>query len=839
MFSPLLSLKHHQHLFLSLSFFLLLPISNPLAVHGDNVQAIRVGITDNKPMCFIDDAGKPAGIFVEVIEHVADWEGWSLEYVHGPWASLRARLSRGEIDILLSMAYSAERAQLYAFNSVAVFNNWAEVYVPSGSSIHSLLDLKNRRIASLAEGIYTTGPEGLMSLDENFNLEIEIITTASYLEAMRAVRAGEAEAAVVNRLTGALFADSFELEKSGIVFAPVKIHFALNKDNPLTPSIRKKIDEHLLALKKDRNSKYHQSINLALGGENLSVETPIWVPWSLGILLFSFFLILCVSFFLRWQVNKRTLDLREANKKLKTDMESRIQIEADLRESQERFQALASSSSDWIWEFDENEIFTYASPRIKDLLGYTPEEVIGRSPFDFIPAFSRKKVALEFSVFKDARNPFTNLENVNRHKDGKLVTLESSGVPVFDENGEFRGYRGIDRDISERKKIEAQLQQAQKLEAIGTLAGGIAHDFNNLLTPILGFSEMLHIRFADGGSEAESLGEVMNAAHRAKDLVNQILTISRQTEHELIPVKIHLIVKEALKLLRSTIPKSIEIKANINASGSVLADPTQIHQIIMNLGTNAYHTMREDGGVLSVSLSLVDISQEDQKVGSLDLTPGAYQQLVISDTGCGMDHATIKRIFEPYFTTKKMGEGTGLGLAVVHGIVKSHKGHIYVYSEVGKGTSFKIYLPCFETADSAKKETMDSQQIPGGHEHILIVDDEEPIVHMETKLLEGLGYRVTATTSSTRLRNIFLDSPDDFDLIITDMAMPEINGADLAKDLLNIRPDLPMILCTGFSDRINEKIAKSIGIKAFLMKPVILKNLAIKVRKVLDANRLK
>jgi PAS domain S-box-containing protein len=826
---------HQGQFIFSLSLFLSLSVLMPVVVHGDAIKAIRVGIIDNKPMCYIDDTGKPAGIFVEIIEHVADREGWSLEYVHGTWANLRAGLSSGEIDILLSMAYSAERAEQYSFNKIAVFNNWAEVYVFSGSSIYSLLDLKKKRIASLAKGIYTTGPEGIVNLNEKFNLEIELVRTSSYLEAMQAVQEGKAEAAVVNRLTGALYSESMGFEKSGIVFAPVKIHFALNRDNPDTPEIIEKLDKTLLELKKDPGSRYHQSINLALGGENVREVAPLWVLWSLGILLLLFFFIVGFNFFLRWQVNKKTLDLQEVNVKLKTDMERRVKIEADLRESQERFQALAANSSDWIWEIDENDSYTYGSPRITDLLGYAPDEIVGKTPFDFMSAPNRIKIADAFQVLKAARQPFSNLENVNQHKDGSLVVLESSGVPAFDKDGKYQGYRGIDRDISKRKKIEAQLQQAQKLEAIGTLAGGVAHDFNNLLTPILGYSEMLRTRFADESSEAGSLGEVINAANRAKDLVNQILTLSRQTEHELISVKMHLILKEALKLLRSTIPKSIDIQENITASGSVLADPTQMHQIIMNLGTNAYHAMREDGGVLSVSLSSVDISREDQAVGSLDLIPGAYLKLAFSDTGHGMDQATVKRVFEPYFTTKKIGEGTGLGLAVVHGIVKSHNGHISVYSEVDRGTQFNVYLPYSEPTGTDQKESLGSQQIPGGHEHVLLVDDEESIVRMETQLLRGLGYQVTAATSPTRLRDIFIDNPEDFDLIITDMSMPEINGADLAKDILSIRPDLPIILCTGFSDTIDEKKAKSIGIKSFLIKPIVLQNLAIKVRTILDA----
>jgi len=832
--SYLTATNHRQFLY-TLYLFLSLSAYPPLPVHADTTKAIKIGIIDNKPMCYMDETGKPAGIFVDVINYVAGKEDWTLEYVHDTWAELRAELSRGTIDILLSMAYSKERAKQYAFNKTSVFNNWAEVYVMPGSSINSLLDLKNKRIASVNRGIYTTGPEGLVVLSEKFNLEIELLATGSYLEAMQAVRTEDAEAAVVNRLTGALYAESLGLEKSGIVFAPVKIHFALNRDNPRTQRIIESIDKNLAELKRDPGSIYHRSINMAIGGENVQEVIPFWVLWVLGILLLLFFLFVGINFFLRWQIFKKTLDLREVNKKLKRDMTRRIEIEADLRESQERFQALAANSSDWIWEIDENDNYTYGSSQIMNLLGYTPDEIVGKTPFDLMPASEGARVAEIFQALKAARQPFSNLENVNRHKDGDLVVLESSGVPAFDKNGQFQGYRGIDRDISERKKIEAQLQQAQKLEAIGTLAGGIAHDFNNLLTPILGYSEMLRAGFADDSSEAGSLGEVINAAYRAKDLVKQILTLSRQTEHELIPVKLHLIVREALKLLRSTIPKSIEIQADIEATGSVLADPTQMHQIIMNLGTNAYHAMRRDGGDFKVALSSVEISPEDQKVGSLDIDPGAYLQLSISDTGHGMDPVTAKRIFEPYFTTKNTGEGTGLGLAVVHGIVKSHQGHISVYSEVGRGTRFNIYLPCFETADTVKRETANPQKIPGGHEHILLVDDEESIVHMQTRLLKKLGYQVTATTSSPRLRDIFVDNPEKFDLVITDMAMPELNGADLARDILSIRPGLPIILCTGFSDTIDEGKAISIGIKSFLIKPILLHDLAVKVRNILDA----
>jgi CheY-like chemotaxis protein/anti-sigma regulatory factor (Ser/Thr protein kinase) len=384
--------------------------------------------------------------------------------------------------------------------------------------------------------------------------------------------------------------------------------------------------------------------------------------------------------------------------------------------------------------------------------------------------------------------------------------------------------------------MEAQLQQTQKFEAIGTLAGGVAHDFNNMLSPILGYSEILATRFSAGSSEFESLQEVMKAANRAKDLVRQILTISRQTEHKLIPVKIHLIVNEALKLLRATISKNIVIKHHIEKTGAVLADPTQIHQIVMNLCTNSFHAMRENGGVLSVSISSVDTVKEDQKPGVPNPISGDYLKLEISDTGPGIDPVDLKRIFEPYFTTKKQEEGTGLGLAVVHGIVKSHKGHINVDSQPGKGTTFRIFFPCLETSDTPGDVTLPLQRIQGENEHILLVDDEASIVQMEKNMLKELGYHVTATTSSAELLEIFTNRPDDFDLIITDMSMPKMNGAELARKLMVIRPDIPIILCSGFSDNMNEEKAKSIGLKSFLLKPVAVEVLSHTIRNALGKN---
>ncbi len=386
----------------------------------------------------------------------------------------------------------------------------------------------------------------------------------------------------------------------------------------------------------------------------------------------------------------------------------------------------------------------------------------------------------------------------------------------------------------EKQKLSLLLQQAQKMEAVGTLAGGIAHDFNNILSAIMGYTELARVKLADQPEIGRYLGEVLQAGNRARELVKQILTFSRQSSDDRRPLEIGPVVREALKLLRASIPTTIEIRERIPTQcGMVLADATKIHQVLMNLCTNAYHAMREKGGVLAVELDRVQIDAGDEKVAALHLTAGSYLRLQVSDTGTGIDPVIRERIFDPYFTTKKKGEGTGMGLAVVHGIVKSHYGHISVYSEPGHGTSFRIYLPVTED-DCGSGGEGGPTEVPTGNEHILVVDDEETLVQIKRNVLTDLGYRVTATTRSPEALTLFLAAPDDFDLVITDMTMPQMTGSELSQKLLALRPELPIIICTGFSEMLTEAKAKAMGIREYILKPVSRRDLAVIVRRVLN-----
>ena len=397
----------------------------------------------------------------------------------------------------------------------------------------------------------------------------------------------------------------------------------------------------------------------------------------------------------------------------------------------------------------------------------------------------------------------------------------------------------LEKKVEERTKTlakyERQLQQVLKIQAIGTLAGGIAHDFNNILFPIVGYTELTMDEVSEDSIAHKNLQEILKAANRAKDLVQQILTFSRQSDQERKPIKVQHIITEALRLLRASIPASIEIAHAIQDDcGPVMGDATQIHQVIMNLCTNAYQAMQDKGGKLEVILTEIDIGYEEM-IDKIGMQPGKHLRLLVKDEGCGMEATVLDRIFEPYYTTKEQGKGTGLGLSVIHGIVKNHGGDITVKSTPGKGTIFQVYLPLIDHLDL----TTELEPINGaakGEERILLVDDEEQIVAMERQMLENLGYRVTARTDSQEALKVFAKHPRDFDLVITDMTMPYMTGDQLAQKMLDIEPNIPVILCTGFNEIITEEKALAMGIQKFVMKPVVKNDLATTIRSVLDQN---
>ena len=520
------------------------------------------------------------------------------------------------------------------------------------------------------------------------------------------------------------------------------------------------------------------------------------------------------------------------------DITERKRRETAIKESEQRYRAVVEDLPAMVCRFLSDGVLTFVNSAYCQYFEKKKEDLIGRDFFLVLPDEDREKVRHHFTSLNE-ETPMTTYEHQVIAPDGTIRWQEWTDRALFDERGRLVEYQSIGRDITEAKlaqeekaKIEKQLQQAHKMEAIGTLAGGIAHDFNNILGAIIGYSDLALKDVAQEDRVHYHLEQILKGGYRARDLVKQILAFSRQTEQEQRPIKMSPLVKEVAKLLRASLPATIEIQTNIGTeSDMVLADPTQIHQVIMNLCTNAGHAMRERGGILRLNLLEADLDAHSS-LNSPDLREGLYLRLEVSDSGHGMSPEVLKRIFDPYFTTKEISSGTGLGLAVVHGIIKKHRGAITVHSEPGQGTSFYVFLP--RAAAPSEQQEEEASSIPGGKERVLFVDDEVDLTNLAREILEFLGYTVITKTNSTAALEAYRADPDGFDIVITDQTMPTLTGLELAKELLGIRPDLPIILCTGFSEQINPEKAQALGISGFLFKPILIPDLAQSIRRALD-----
>ena len=523
--------------------------------------------------------------------------------------------------------------------------------------------------------------------------------------------------------------------------------------------------------------------------------------------------------------------LEKENRKHQEELELLVRERTlSLLESEKRYRRLVHASPDGI-AIQQKDRLVFANESMEKILERIPTGRFEKMIADITDSSSTPDNRQGSPGASDDTKHVIRVEKTFQGNGGERIYLDIMTLPMALE-GE-PAVQIIARDITRQKYLEESLTQSQKMESIGTLAGGIAHDFNNILFSIMGYTEL-----SMDGVEKESklygnLKEILAAGNRAKDLIKQILTFSRQNDQKLQPVRMDLIVKEALILLRASLPATIAIHKNIESKAMVLADPTQIHQVLMNLCINAGHAMEESGGILTIELLSLEIDKSFSEKHP-DVKPGPYVNLNVSDTGHGMAPEVLNRIFDPFFTTKTRGEGTGLGLAVVHGIVKSCGGAIYAYTEPGHGTTFKVFMPAVDGRLNADIKV--KRHTPVGTERILFIDDEPMLADMGKRLLESLGYNVVARTSSLDALELFRQQPERFDLVVTDMTMPNMTGEKLAEHIIDIRPDIPIILSTGFSQTISRKRGASAGIKAFISKPVLKQEIADTIRKVLDGN---
>ncbi|MHB8772332.1 MAG: PAS domain S-box protein [Syntrophales bacterium] len=1025
---------------------------------------IAAGILRNFPPEYVTDekTGKPGGFAVELMDAVAKKAGLGVRYVpFDGWPSLNKALQEGRIDVVPGMGIAEERKDAMDFTAPTDAFHIHIFVRGTTADIRGLDDLRGRNVAVVATNI----GQALMQKYGRANPVVFDSLDAALLSLL----SGNTDALVYPEPPVLLITRKSGIEErikpAGEPLLEVKRAIAVGKGKA---DLRARLDTAVQAVV--ATPKYRE-----LYARWYGTPKPYWNARRVTIAAAGALALVIVLFSAGHYAS-----IRRLNRELRKTLARQKDVEASLRESETRYRHLVESAHDWIWEVDQNAVYTYASPHIRELLGYEPAEVIGKTPFDFMSAAEARRVRALFEAIAAERRPFRNLENINLHRDGFPVILETNGTPIIDAGGSLRGYRGMDRDISERRKyldmlheseeryrllvelspeaivvhsegtvvyinpaganlfgapapeallgkpvrefvhpdswdrfagrmrqilekkehvppaellyrrldgrvftgeswgvpitfagkpaslasirdvtdrkqaeedrvrlasaieqsgeivvmtdragsieyvnpafsritgytaedavgknlamlksgrqseefyqemwdtltggrtwrghfvnrkkdgslfeeeatispvknaageithyvavkrdvteqlkIEKQLSQAQKMEAIGTMAGGIAHDFNNILGAISGYTELSLAKTPVDSRVKYYLEQIHTAGQRAINLVKQILEFSRQTEKERIPLSLTPLIKEAAKLLREIMPATIEIRLNLRAEAdTVLADATQIYQILMNLCTNAYQAMKEKGGVLEILLDGREIG-EDPADELRGLSPGRYVALTVRDTGEGIDPVIVKRIFDPFFTTKKIGEGTGLGLSVVHGIVKSYGGKITVESRLGEGSSFHVYFPRIR---EVREESPREAQRPsvGGQASIMLVDDEAMLASLTKEMLEDRGYAVAALTDSVAALETFRADPGRFDLVITDQTMPEMTGLDFAASITAIRPDIPVILCTGFLDSaIEERTAKA-GIRAVVAKPVRMKRLLEMIQDLLN-----
>ncbi|VFQ46206.1 pas fold [Desulfoluna butyratoxydans] len=786
-----------------LLYILLLLIPRP-GYSSDSPITLRVGICEARPFCFTDTDGTPRGLYPDLINHIAAQEQWDITFIYGTWEQGLERLQKEEIDLITAIAFSPERSLTMDFNQESVFEEWGQVFIKQGSPIRSIQNLEGKRVAVTAKDISGIN---FQKTAKKLGITCHIKEYPSSTAVFASVREGKVDAGVATQLNGLYRSHGPSLVPSPIQFSPFSIAFAAKKG--LQGDTLSTIDRYLTQWKNQTDSFYDQCITHWTG--LTAYEKTVTQRWP----LLAVVIIAMVSAMLFYL--NRALKLTVTNRTRELEYQKKL------------YKDLVESANSIVLRMDKYGRVLFLNRFGLELFGYTREEIYGRNVLGTIISPEAARALhinnLDNETF-DLLESHALIENENTCKDGRTVYIQWSNRAITDDLGRFQEILSIGIDISQRRQLETSLYQAQKMEAIGTLAGGIAHDFNNILTVIFGYTELAQLHLNTPKKVKEALEQITQGGLRAKELVSQILTFSRKTEPEKQSLQPLLIIKETVKLLRPSLPSTIDIESIIQSKSLIHADPTQIHQVIMNLCTNAYHAMETTGGTLRVSLTDVCI---DAPISDAPYAPGEYILLEVSDTGCGIDQRHLAHIFDPYFTTKEKGKGTGLGLSVVHAIVKEHHGHISVHSQPGVGTTFKIHVPRLHQKNGPALSSPDQGQPGGANETILVVDDEKKITDSLSDLLCLHGYATRTFTDGARALACFKEAPDTFDLVLTDVTMPGMTGMELIREITAIRPGLPALLFSGYSTPPDDFLT-DLGNTDYLQKPMDTGTLLEKIR---------
>ncbi|OGT98054.1 MAG: hypothetical protein A2079_06060 [Geobacteraceae bacterium GWC2_48_7] len=780
----------------------------PVPAHAV-AQTLRVGIHNSKPMVFIDKNQIPSGLFIDIFNHIAAKEHWNVEYVHGTWQEGLERLRDDKIDLLTGIGYSAERAREFDFPREFVVMDWGLVYSKKGYGINTIIDLEGKRVSVLKGSLYTNN---FLELLKQFNIKAKIIEKNDTQQIFESIDTGEADAGINSNLSGIQFEHNYDVDQTPIVFSPVKFSYAVNKDK--RNDVIEALNRNLQELKSDSDSLYYRKYEQWITENRNKIPKQAW--WGLAFLVFCLVSAAAFVLALRDQVRARTKELLESNRKLS--------------EQKLLMNNVINGTTDSIFVKDTAGRYLLVNTEVARSFGKPVEEIIGQNDSKFFPLHEFEVLKKsDLKVMASSAGPLTYEEQLST-VDGKRVFQATKG-PIRDESGNVTGLFGVSRDITEHRRLESQLLQAQKMESIGRLAGGIAHDFNNKLTVIFGYTELSKMKLSEGEPLWHYLNEITKAAEHSRDITAQLLSFSRQQIISPKPLNLNKAIMDTQKMLPRLIGEDILLTFDMAEDlWMVKIDITQLDQIIMNLGVNARDAM-PDGGELKISTSNATIDEAYYRE-HLDAMLGDYVQLTFCDSGHGMDQDTVKHIFEPFFTTKEVGKGTGLGLATIYGIVAQNNGFINIYSEPGHGTVFKIFLPRLE---EESLETTQEIIVPiAGSGTILLVEDDESVRQMTTSMLEKVGYDVLVAESSQAAVRLCEDRNVHIDIVLSDIIMPGMNGKDMMDKITSIRPGIKTLYTSGYSSEIISRQGLIEGNMHFIQKPFSLKVLNEKIKEVLS-----
>ncbi len=784
---------------------------------------------DYPPFSIVQNDGTADGFSVELLKATVNAIGKDISFFVGPWHEIKRQLIDGHLDVLPLVSYSDARDKVLDF-SIPYLRMHGTVFIRKDElTIHTEADLADKEVVVMKGDTaheYAIGK----------NLSNKLIIKDTFEEAMKDLSNGKYDALIVQQLVGYQLIKKLKISNIVDINSFKETSLKL-KDIPLS-GFEQKFCFAVPEGNKELLSLLNEGLSLIIADGTFDKIYHKWFGPILPqptvsfviIVKYLMFYLIPILFFIAifgiWYFKKEVI---KKTQYLKDEINKKELTKQALQASEKKYRLMMESLTDPLYICSSEKRIEYLNPAMIKRLG---RHATGEFCHKALHNLNKE---CEWCIFDQLKEHKAIDKTIVSPLDNRTYRL--TNMPIYHSNNTISKmtiYKDITdylNAVSEKEKAQDQLLQAQRLEAIGTLAGGIAHDFNNILFPIIGFTEISIEDLPESHPVQENLQDILQGAKRARDLVKQILSFSKQKNLEKEVFPLQPLIKETLKLLRSIIPSNIDIKEDLSDENIfIIANTTEIHEVIMNLCTNAYHAMEQKGGILKVSL------KKEQPNIKFELPAGEYCCLIVEDTGTGISPEIIKNIFNPYFTTKKQGKGSGLGLSVIHGIVQSYKGAIDVQSDLDQGTFINVFLPTTSKRE-IKKIKLDNQLLHAGNEQILFVDDEEAIVKLGVRFLERYGYKVTGITSSIDALEIFKSDPNKYDLVITDMTMPIMIGTDLSKNMLKLRSDLPILICTGFSEQVDGETAKSLGIQGYINKPLLIDELASKVREILDQNK--